>query len=165
MKKSSVIILAVVLVIVIGMLAKLMGAGNYSTFADAAEKSGQNVTIIGQLNKSKPIMYDPQINANRTEFYVVDKSEVEQKVVFHDAKPRDIEKSEEITMEGRMIDGEFHAVHILLKCPSKYEENKLGMKDPVETSFGAPIPSSKSSPISTSNPESNSVTSKELILE
>jgi cytochrome c-type biogenesis protein CcmE len=140
MKKSSVIILAVILVVVIGMVASLMDAGNYATFADASQQSGQNVTIIGELNKSKPIMYEPEKNANRTEFYVVDKDKVEQKVIFHDAKPRDIEKSEEITMEGRMINGEFHAVHILLKCPSKYETNKIGVKEAVETSFEAPIP-------------------------
>jgi len=140
MKKSSVILLSVILVVVIGMLASLMDAGNYATFADAAEQSGQNVTIIGELNKSKPIMYNPETNANRTEFYVVDKDDVEQKVIFHDAKPRDIEKSEEITMEGRMIDGEFHAVHILLKCPSKYETSEIGIKEPLETSFEAPIP-------------------------
>ena len=140
MKKSSIIILSLILVIVIGMLASLMGAGNYATFADAAEQSGQNVTIIGELNKAKDIVYKPEVNANRTEFYVIDKDEVEQKVIFHDAKPRDIEKSEEITMEGRMIEGEFHAVHILLKCPSKYEAEKIGIKEPVETSFEAPIP-------------------------
>jgi cytochrome c-type biogenesis protein CcmE len=140
MKKSSVIILSVILVVVIAMLASLMDAGSYATFADAAEQSGQNVTIIGELNKSKPIMYNPETNANRTEFYVVDKDDVEQRVIFHDAKPRDIEKSEEITMEGRMIDGEFHAVHILLKCPSKYETSKIGIKEPLETSFEAPIP-------------------------
>lgn len=140
MKKSSIVILSIILVVIIGMLASLMEADSYSTFADAAEKSGQNVTIIGELNKSKPIMYEPEKNANRTEFFVTDKDDVEQKVIFHDAKPRDIEKSEEITMVGRMIDGEFHAVHILLKCPSKYETDKLGIKEDIETSFEAPIP-------------------------
>jgi len=145
MKKSSVIILVGILGVLIYLLVESIdGSGSYSTFADATEKTGQNVTIIGQLNKSKAIMYDPQTNANRTEFYVVDKSGVEQKVIFHDAKPRDIEKSEEITMEGRMINGQFHAVHILLKCPSKYETDKIGIKDPIETSFGAPIPESES---------------------
>lgn len=140
MKKSSVVVLSVILIVVIGMLASLMDAGSYATFADAAEQPGQNVTIIGELNKSKPIVYDPVVNANRTEFFVVDKDNVEQMVIFHDAKPRDIERSEEITMEGRMIKGEFHAVHILLKCPSKYENSKIGVKEPVATAFEAPIP-------------------------
>lgn len=141
MKKSSIIILAGILAVLVYLVFQSIdGSGSYATFADAAEQSGQNVTIIGKLNKNKRIMYDPQHNANRTEFYVIDTDTVEHKVIFHDAKPRDIEKSEEITMEGRMIEGEFHAVHILLKCPSKYEADKIGIKEPLETSFEAPIP-------------------------
>ena len=85
------------------------------------------------------MQYDPVKNANRTEFYVVDKSGEEEKVIFHDAKPRDIEKSEEITMEGKMVNGEFHAVHILLKCPSKYQPNSIGVRDSIQ-SYSAPIP-------------------------
>ena len=126
--------------VVIGMLISLMGASNYATFADATAKQGVNVTIIGELNKKKDIFYDPARNANRTEFFVFDKAGVENKVIFHDAKPRDIEKSEEITMEGRMIDGDFHAVHILLKCPSKYTPNEINVKDTLQTSYKADIP-------------------------
>ena len=140
MQKSSIIILSIILIVVIGMIASLMQAGNYATFEDATEQVDKNVTIIGELNKSKPIVYDAVVNANRTEFFVVDKSGVEKKVIFHDAKPRDIEKSEEITMEGRMIKGEFHAVHILLKCPSKYSPNDIGTKDTLQTSYKAEIP-------------------------
>lgn len=140
MQKSSIIILSIILVVIIAMVASLMTAGNYATFADAAQQEGKNVTIIGQLNKNKEVKYDPAVNVNRTEFYVVDKSGAENKVIFHDAKPRDIEKSEEITMEGRMIKGEFHAVHILLKCPSKYTPNEVGVKDTFQTSFKAEIP-------------------------
>ena len=140
MQKSTIVILVVILIIIIGMLASLLGAGNYATFADAAAKEGKNVTIIGVLNKEKGISYQPEINANLSEFYVVDKSGVEKKVIFHDAKPRDIEKSEEITMEGRMIKGEFHAVHILLKCPSKYAPGEVGAKEPYERSATAEIP-------------------------
>lgn len=134
MKKSTVVILVVILIVVVGMLASLLGAGNYATFADAAAQEGKNVTIIGVLNKEKGVTYHPEVNANLCEFYVLDKSNVEKKVIFHDAKPRDIEKSEEITMEGRMIKGEFHAVHVLLKCPSKYTPNEIGVKEGMQSS-------------------------------
>ena len=140
MQKSTIVILSIVFIAIIWMITSLMESGNYATFADAAEQEGKNVTIIGELNKNKKIVYDAAVNANRTEFYVVDKSGAEKKVIFHDAKPRDIEKSEEITMEGRMIKGEFHAVHILLKCPSKYTPNEIGVKDTLQTSFSAEIP-------------------------
>lgn len=129
MKRSTVVILVVILIVVVGMLASLLSAGNYATFADASAQEGKNVTIIGTLNKGKEILYQPEINANLCEFYVFDKSGVEKKVIYHDAKPRDIEKSEEITMEGKMIKGDFHAVHILLKCPSKYTPGQIEVKE------------------------------------
>lgn len=140
MQKSTVVILVVILIVILAMFSSLLGAGDYATFADATAKKGENVTIIGELNKSKAINYDPTINANKTEFFVIDKAGVEKKVVFHDAKPRDIEKSEEITMEGRIIKGDFHAVHILLKCPSKYEAEKIGLKEDEGKSYKADIP-------------------------
>ena len=139
MQKSSILVLSVVLVVVLVMVFSLIDASSYATFSDAAAQEGKTLTIIGQLNKEKGVQYDPVKNANRTEFYVVDKSGEEEKVIFHDAKPRDIEKSEEITMEGKMVNGEFHAVHILLKCPSKYQPNSIGVRDSIQ-SYSAPIP-------------------------
>ena len=139
MQKSSIVILSLVLVVVLVMVFSLIDASSYATFADAAAEEGKTLTIIGELNKEKGVQYDPEVNVNRTEFYVIDKAGQEEKVIFHDAKPRDIEKSEEITMEGKMVKGEFHAVHILLKCPSKYQPNEIGVKDSVQ-SFSAPIP-------------------------
>lgn len=140
MNKSTIVVLIVVFAAMIGMFITMVGASSYSSFADARAMTGEQVTIIGQLNKSKEIFYDPQVNANRTEFFVVDGNGEENKVVFHDAKPRDIERSEEITMEGKMIKDEFHATHILLKCPSKYNANSVGKPENIETSFEAEIP-------------------------
>ena len=139
MQKSSIIVLSLVLVVVLVMVFSLIDASSYATFADAKAEEGKTLTIIGTLNKEKGVKYDPVVNANRTEFYVKDKAGQEEMVIFHDAKPRDIEKSEEITMEGKMVKGKFHAVHILLKCPSKYQPNEVGVKDSTKR-FYAPIP-------------------------
>lgn len=138
MQKSSIIILSVVLVVVLALVFSVVDAGNYASFADAKANEGNTVTIIGELNKEKEILYNPEVNANRTEFYVIDSAGVENLVIYHDAKPRDIEKSEKITMEGKMVDGQFHAQKILLKCPSKYQPDELGIKDSQEY-FEAPI--------------------------
>ena len=49
-------------------------------------------------------------------------------MIYHEPKPRDIEQSEEITLEGKMIKGEFHATHLLMKCPSKYTPEEIKQK-------------------------------------
>lgn len=128
MKKTPIILLGVVFIAIIFTLVSTMSSGNYATFQDAAMAPEQNFTIIGQLNKSKEIEYNPEVNANRTTFWMKDKDGKEQKVIYHDSKPRDIEKSEEITLEGKMVNGEFHAVHLLMKCPSKYTPEEVTNK-------------------------------------
>jgi len=47
------------------------------------------------------------------------------KVVFSGTKPEDFERSQQIVLTGRMQNNEFHASKILMKCPSKYTQDKL----------------------------------------
>ena len=48
-------------------------------------------------------------------------------VMLHKAKPQDLERSERLVLIGEADDqGNFHARDMLMKCPSKYnEENKV----------------------------------------
>ena len=55
----------------------------------------------------------------------------ERKVVFTGTKPQDFERSEQIVLTGQMVGNEFKASSILMKCPSKYNNDK------VETEFKA----------------------------
>ena len=81
-------------------------------------------TVIGELNKAKEIIYEPEVDANLFSFYVVDKEGAEQKIIFHGTKPQDFERSEQITIQGKMIDDAFICTKILMKCPSKYNDGK-----------------------------------------
>jgi len=45
--------------------------------------------------------------------------------VFNGAKPQDFERSEQIVLTGKMKGDEFLASKILMKCPSKYVNNKI----------------------------------------
>lgn len=129
MKKMPIILLSLITVLVILMVVSVVNSGTYATFADAKLSPEKNMTIIGTLNKDKPIIYDPEVDANRTTFHLFDKDGKENVIVYHDVRPRDIERSEEITIEGKMVDGEFHAVHLLMKCPSKYTPNEINLKE------------------------------------
>lgn len=45
------------------------------------------------------------------------------RIILDKAKPTGLENSESIDLYGSMIDGDFHATEMLMKCPSKYNES------------------------------------------
>ena len=100
----------------------------YATFAKA-ESNNKKVKIAGQLSKDKPMIYDPQIDPNRFTFFIKDSEGEEHKVVLLKEKPQDFELSEQIVVTGKMEGDAFVATDILMKCPSKYKDEELYLKD------------------------------------
>lgn len=100
---------------------------SYSNFSDA-KKSGNSVKIVGQLDKSKDMIYDPIKDPNSFSFYVLDKSGETVKVILKAAKPQDFELSEQIVVTGKMNGDYFMASDVLLKCPSKYKDEEVYIK-------------------------------------
>ncbi|MFM7023310.1 MAG: cytochrome c maturation protein CcmE [Flavobacteriales bacterium] len=137
MNKSAIIGLSIIAIAVVLLLFVLQGAGTYSTFREAEQNPNEVITIIGTLNKNKPVVYDPVKNTDLTVMFVFDKENQEREVYFHDSKPRDIEKSENITLTGQMSGNIFHAEKILVKCPSKYKDGKLNPAQLEEQEFSA----------------------------
>ena len=80
--------------------------------------------MIAKLDKTQPIEYDPINNPNYLAFTAVDSLGGTTKVVYHNSKPTDIEKSERIVLKGKMAQDHFECKEILLKCPSKYKDDK-----------------------------------------
>ena len=48
---------------------------------------------------------------------------VKDRVVLNQPKPTGLENSESIDLYGSVVGEEFHATEMLMKCPSKYNEN------------------------------------------
>jgi cytochrome c-type biogenesis protein CcmE len=69
-----------------------------------------------------PTVYDPQKDPNYFEFYASDTTGMEKKVVYRNAKPQDLEKTDKVVLIGYSRNGNFEATEILKKCPSKYEK-------------------------------------------
>lgn len=125
MKRSHIIILVGIAVLIGGLLAYSSDFSTYDSIDSAKKKPGKYVHIIAKLDKTKPVEYDPIKNPNYLAFTAVDSLGGETKVVFHNSKPTDLEKSERIVMKGKMhADGHFECNDILLKCPSKYKDEK-----------------------------------------
>ncbi len=124
MKKSSIIGLVVIAIAIAVIMSVISKSSTYSTFTDA-KKISSELSIVGHLDKQKELYYDAAKDANYFSFFVKDKTGNECKVVFTGTKPQDFEKSEQIVLTGQMVGNEFHASKILMKCPSKYTQDKI----------------------------------------
>lgn len=124
MKKSSILLIIVIAIAIAMILVIYTDSSTYSTFTEAKEKQTE-LYVVGVLNKEKELMYDPVKDANLFSFYMYDSDSTECQVVFNGAKPQDIERSEQIVLTGKMENNVFHASKILMKCPSKYNEDEV----------------------------------------
>lgn len=125
MKRTHIIFLIAIAILIVGLI--VFSAGDFSTYesiSSARNKQGKFVHLIAKLDKSMPVEYDAINNPNYLSFYAVDSLGGKTKVIFHNSKPADLEKSERIVMKGTMKADHFECRDILLKCPSKYKDDK-----------------------------------------
>ncbi|MBD1423527.1 cytochrome c maturation protein CcmE domain-containing protein [Sphingobacterium chuzhouense] len=130
MKKSSIILIVIIAIAIAMIVVIYTDSSTYSTFTEAREKKTE-LYVVGVLNKEKELHYDPIKDANHFSFYMYDNDSTECQVVFRGSKPQDIERSEQIVLTGKMEGDVFHASKILMKCPSKYNEDEVEV---IETS-------------------------------
>ncbi len=128
MKKSSIIGIIIIAVAIGVIISTYFDSSTYGSFADAIETQ-EELHVVGQLDKQQQIVYNPEQDANYFSFYLVDKDGKKSKVVFNGSKPQDFERSEQIVLTGKMQGNEFHANKILMKCPSKYTNDKIEVKE------------------------------------
>ncbi|MCO6498513.1 MAG: cytochrome c maturation protein CcmE [Chitinophagaceae bacterium] len=124
MKTSSIIILIAIAAAIGGLLMYSVDFSTYDTIQSAKEKQGEYVHLIAKLDKTKPIEYDALKDPNYLTFFAVDSLGSSAKVVYFNPKPADLEKSERVVLKGRMEGDVFQCDNILLKCPSKYKDEK-----------------------------------------
>jgi len=133
MKKSSILGIVVIAVFIAIIISIYGDSSTYASF-DEAQKTEAELHVVGQLNKEKELVYNPTQNANYFSFYMLDEHGQECKVVFQGSKPQDFERSEQIVLTGKMVGEEFHASKILMKCPSKYNDQQIEVTEAVATS-------------------------------
>jgi cytochrome c-type biogenesis protein CcmE len=132
MKKIHVVAL-VFIAIAIAVLISFMGdVTTYDTIAVAKQKPGKAVTLVAKVDKGAPMEYDPVKNPNYLTFTAVDTLGNSIRVVYHNPKPTDMEKSERIVLKGSVQGDHFECKDILLKCPSKYKDDKNAVQQNVD---------------------------------
>lgn len=127
MKKSAIIGLITIAICVCFLVSLNADTSSYSTFTEAA-KEDREVHVMGYWEKTKGTHYDALTDANHFSFFMKDQKGTVNKVVYSGTKPQDFERSEKLVLIGEMKGGTFFASKILMKCPSKYNNDLVEVK-------------------------------------
>ncbi len=131
MKKTHIIILVAIAVAIGALIMMSADFSTYDTIGSAKQKQGKFVHLIARLDKSVPLEYDPAKNPNYLSFTAIDSLGGRAKVVYLNTKPAELEHSERIVLKGKMQGDVFECSDILLKCPSKYKDDKKQLEKTV----------------------------------
>lgn len=123
MKKTHIALLLLVIGGIVGMSFFIKDLTTHETFASASKKDGKFVVVKVQFDKKTPIEYNAVKDPNHTVFYAFDKEGNRKKVVYNNARIKDMERSEGMDLNGYMRDGYFECTKLQTKCPSKYKDD------------------------------------------
>jgi cytochrome c-type biogenesis protein CcmE len=134
MKKTHILVI-VVIAAAIGILVSTAGdASTYVGFGEAYEMATagneKDIHVVGELTKDAEgniAGIEPGLDKVSFSFILVDESGKKQKVEYHEPMPQDFTKSEKVVVIGRYEGEVFKASKILLKCPSKYQEQNVSV--------------------------------------
>ncbi|MEW6524669.1 MAG: cytochrome c maturation protein CcmE [Bacillota bacterium] len=114
----------VILAFAVFAVQSLRAAMNpYVTFAQAAASS-RTVQVMGHLSSKGAIFYD--LDSRNLHFTMTDQEGNEAQVVFAGAKPDNFEHADSLVVVGRFRGQVFWAHRLLVKCPSKYQDQDRG---------------------------------------
>jgi cytochrome c-type biogenesis protein CcmE len=135
MKKAHIVAI-VVIAAAIGIIVSTAGdASSYVTFEQAFQMSTvgnkNSIHVVGELTKNalgEITGLEKSPDNLSFSFTLLDENRKEQKVYYNEPMPPDFTRSEKVVVIGRYRGNLFVADKILLKCPSKYQEQKLNAK-------------------------------------
>ncbi len=133
MKKSHIIAIGVIAVAVAIIISTTGDAGAYLSFNEAQEMALEGnkteVHVVGQLKKDDAghvMGIAPSMDKLSFTFLMVDENGTEQMVYYNEPMPADFMRSEQVVVIGKYAEEQvFVADKILMKCPSKYQEETV----------------------------------------
>lgn len=128
MKKTHIVLLVLIATTIVVLISYTGDLSSYETIASAKQKPGKFVNLIVKMDKSVPVLYDPIKDPNYLQFNVQDSLGGKIAVVYHNAMPTDMEKSERLVLKGKVQGDNFECSSIVMKCPSKYKDNPSAMQ-------------------------------------
>jgi cytochrome c-type biogenesis protein CcmE len=118
--KRGIAIGVVVIAAGIGLMSLVTGGGvtPYVGFTEArAAKS--DVQVLGDIMTGQST-YDTQAGA--FSFFITDDKGDRMKVLYDGTKPGNFDQATSVVCVGRYTNDVFHAEKLLIKCPSKYQD-------------------------------------------
>ena len=134
MKKIHIALLVLIAGAIGVLLSFLKTASTYDTVDTAMAKPGKFVHLMARLDRSQPIEYDAVKNPNYLSFTAVDTTGKSITVIYHNAKPDNLEISERLVLKGKWLDGHFDCKDIQTKCPSKYKDDMKAAEKTMQNS-------------------------------
>jgi cytochrome c-type biogenesis protein CcmE len=132
MKRSHIFIIIVIAAAIAIIMSTAEDASQYVTFGEAyqlASSGNKNeIHVVGELKKARTgevIGIKPGEDKVSFSFLMVDDNGREQRVFYNQPMPPDFTRSEKVVVVGKYSGDSFYAEKILLKCPSKYQEQKI----------------------------------------
>lgn len=132
MKKSYIIAFVVIVAAIAIIISTAGDASTYVTFEQAYQMAStgnrNQIHVVGSVKKDeagKVVGMEKSADNLSFSFILIDDNQKEQKVYYNEPMPADFTRSEKIVVIGGYQKDVFIARKILLKCPSKYQEQKL----------------------------------------
>ena len=132
MKNSAALSVVFIGIILIIIVTTYGDASTYVSFIEAKELyyrgNMSKIHVVGKLNRDdenniKGIIKSPDMLS--FSFEMVDEKGLKENVFYGEPMPPDFLMSEQVVVIGSYNNNKFIADEILLKCPSKYTEEKI----------------------------------------
>jgi cytochrome c-type biogenesis protein CcmE len=134
MKKSHIFVIAILAVAVAIIIGTAGDSSTYVSFNDAytmaSNGNTSSIHVVGQLKKDAQgniVGIEEGADKVSFSFIMVDDQQREQMVQYRQPMPTDFTKSEKVVVIGSYRGDIFVADKILLKCPSKYQEENINV--------------------------------------
>jgi cytochrome c-type biogenesis protein CcmE len=131
MKKTHIIGIVVIAVMIMVIISTAGDASTYANFTQAKELAGKGdadlIHVVGKLPKANGSIVGLEESPDKLSFSFIlaDENNRMEKVIYYKPVPPDFQRSEQIVVIGSFKGNHFVAENILMKCPSKYQEDKL----------------------------------------
>lgn len=134
MKKTHLIGIIVIAVAIVIIISTAGDASAYVNFEDAKEMyeagNKNKIHVVGSLLKDsggQVLGVETSPDMLSFKFNMIDEKGLQQEVYHPNPMPTDFLRSEQVVVVGAYQNGKFVADKILLKCPSKYQEEGVNV--------------------------------------
>lgn len=127
MKKSYIFAIGIIAIAIAIIVSTTGDASSYVSFEEA-KISDAKVHVVGTLPKDENgnvLGIHPNADKLSFSFTMIDQNNTQQKVYYNEPMPTDFKRSEQVVIVGGYEGDVFVADKILLKCPSKYQEEEV----------------------------------------